>query len=274
MCCRSPYSFDTCDANRPLAAYTVPGLRPLAPPATAQLQENAQFLAVLRPIKCTCASFPGIPCSTAPNYVHWCNFSLDSLQYLFQSKEGQPMPNAKWEKVFSGRKMPSKLFSPFLHHPHARQRARAYWAFPFCPGSLAPRRRRIAYTPAPVPFRQTYVSGVSNPYRPATLLGFLCNIASQVCCTLRHLRQALSGRISPFYLPNLFSSAGCVASVAFRSAPSLPRRHCRLRLAISSRGSLPFTRPRAPEQPASSASRTEEGNDEVGRTEIAGRGRH
>ena len=32
-----------------------------------------------------------------------------------------------------------------------RQRARADWAFPFCPGSLAPRRRRIAYTPAPVP---------------------------------------------------------------------------------------------------------------------------
>ena len=33
----------------------------------------------------------------------------------------------------------------------AQQRARADWAFPFCPGSLAPRRRRIAYTPAPVP---------------------------------------------------------------------------------------------------------------------------
>ena len=68
--------------------------------------------------------------------------------------------------------MPSELFSFLLHHPHAhlvsnfffsmhkrasarsRQRARADWAFPFCPGSLATRRRRIPHTPAPVPSRK------------------------------------------------------------------------------------------------------------------------
>ena len=92
----------------------------------------------------------------------------------------------------------------------AWQRARAYWAFPFCPGSLAPRRRRIAYTPAPVPLRHTYVAGVANPCRPATLLGFLCNIAFQVCCPLRHLQRALSGRKMAFFMakPYLHSISG------------------------------------------------------------------
>ena len=92
----------------------------------------------------------------------------------------------------------------------AWQRARAYWAFPFCPGSLAPRRRRIAYTPAPVPLRQTYVAGVANPCRPGTVFGVLLHIAFQVCCTMRHLQHALSGRKMAFFMakPYLRSISG------------------------------------------------------------------
>ena len=98
---------------------------------------------------------------------------------------------AKGGKVFSGRKMPSKLFSSFLHHPLALGSGRGRTGLSLfareashpAGSGLRILRRRCR------PFRNT-VAGPPETCRPGTVFGVLLHIAFQVCGTLGHLKRS------------------------------------------------------------------------------------